>query len=190
MLFVRALDKNRPRGAYAASARRPASSEVLANMMGPPRLQEASEAVDRVNHIHSLYRPSGKISDDDLLYTLGLFTLEPVRWIERYEWRSLTDAERCALATLWKTIGERLGIPYGRLPSHKRGWTDGLHWLDELAVWSSAYEMRNMRPSDDNERMAKANMEKAFGRYPSFLRHYRWKLASVWFGTRLRTAMR
>ena len=41
-------------------------------------------------------RQKGFISNDDFLYTLGLFALEPIRWVERYEWRSLSLMEKCA----------------------------------------------------------------------------------------------
>ena len=46
----------------------------------------------------SIYRKANLISNDDMLYTLGLFALEPIRWISMYEWRSLTDMERCAMS--------------------------------------------------------------------------------------------
>lgn len=51
----------------------------------------------RMNYLHSLYQRSGKISNDDMLYTLSLFILEVERWIRLYEWRKLTDMELCAL---------------------------------------------------------------------------------------------
>jgi hypothetical protein len=45
----------------------------------------------------SMYQKKGLITNDDLLYTLSLFALEPVRWIERYEWRKMTPMEICAM---------------------------------------------------------------------------------------------
>ena len=55
------------------------------------------KGISRINCVHDKYQKAGKISNDDLLYTLSLFALEPVRWINRYEWRTLTDTERCAI---------------------------------------------------------------------------------------------
>lgn len=50
-----------------------------------------------MNYLHSLYQKSGKISNDDMLYTMSLFVLELERWIREYEWRSLTPMEICAM---------------------------------------------------------------------------------------------
>jgi hypothetical protein len=47
--------------------------------------------------ISSLYQKKNLISNDDMLYTLSLFVLEPVRWVKRYEWREMTEMEICAL---------------------------------------------------------------------------------------------
>ncbi|KAF8664838.1 hypothetical protein AX16_000679 [Volvariella volvacea WC 439] len=47
-------------------------------------------ALARVNWLHAHY----KISNDDYLYTLGLFILEPALWAERYGWRELSDMEK------------------------------------------------------------------------------------------------
>ena len=44
-----------------------------------------------------IYQKQGLISNDDLLYTLALFAIEPWRWIDQFEWRTLTDMEVCAL---------------------------------------------------------------------------------------------
>jgi hypothetical protein len=62
-----------------------------------PDSRRANEATARMNHIHSIYQKQGLISNDDLLYTLALFVLEPITWIKKYEWRDLTDLEICAM---------------------------------------------------------------------------------------------
>jgi hypothetical protein len=51
-----------------------------------------------MNYLHGIYQKVDLISNDDLLYTLALFALEPGKWISRYEWRDLTDLELCALS--------------------------------------------------------------------------------------------
>ena len=50
-----------------------------------------------MNFLHSRYQKAGKISNDDMLYTLSLFILEVESWIKMYEWRELTEMEACAL---------------------------------------------------------------------------------------------
>lgn len=55
-----------------------------------------------------------------MLYTLSLFVTEPIRFIDAYEWRSLTELEKCALGTYWKSVGDAMGISYEPLPSFGR----------------------------------------------------------------------
>ena len=62
-----------------------------------PNSERSCAAIARMNYLHSGYQKAGKISNDDLLYTLSLFALEPKRWINRFEWRQLTNMEVCAL---------------------------------------------------------------------------------------------
>jgi hypothetical protein len=66
-------------------------------LSSPPDSDRTKEAISRMNYIHSIYQNQGLISNDDLLYTLALFILEPISWISRYEWRSLSDLEICAM---------------------------------------------------------------------------------------------
>ena len=109
------------------------------------------EAVARMNCIHELYRGAG-ITDADLLYTLAMFTREPVRWIDNFEWRVLTPIEKLAQGVFWKGIGDAMGIPYTGLPSQDsgKGWRDGLHWLEEITAWSHIYEEQHMVPDQTN----------------------------------------
>jgi hypothetical protein len=62
-----------------------------------PTSERANSAIARMNYMHNRYQKAGKISNDDMLYTLSLFVLEPERWIRQYEWRSLTPMEKCAM---------------------------------------------------------------------------------------------
>ncbi len=141
-----------------------------ADLLGRPGAAETMAAIDRVNYIHSLYRPAGKMSDDDLLYVLSLFALEPIRWIDRFEWRRLTAEERCALATLWKALGEQLRIPFEKLPSCREGFRDALHWLAELADWGRQYEQRNREKSPESVFLAQKQLDAWLGGVPECLR--------------------
>ncbi|OQE34803.1 hypothetical protein PENCOP_c015G06460 [Penicillium coprophilum] len=96
------------------------------------------DAITRMDWLHDRYRTPGEIKDEDKLYTLSLFVLEPVRWTERFEW-----LERCALAIYWKNLGEVMDIQYDALPSAKSGWQDEFHWLDKLKAWSKAYDFKS-----------------------------------------------
>ena len=112
----------------------------------PPTDQRAREALGRLNYIHGVYRNASQISNDDMLYTLGMFAWEPIRWIDRYGWRKLTALEKCAIGTFVKSWGDAMEISYEVLPSSKGGWQNGLHWLDEFAEWLEEYEKEFMVP--------------------------------------------
>ncbi|KAI0175858.1 hypothetical protein GGR52DRAFT_538475 [Hypoxylon sp. FL1284] len=177
-------------GLKTTSKRAADTSVLLCNMViGRPSSTRATEAVARTNYLHSAYRRSGRISDDDMLYTLSLFVLEGIRWTERYGWRHLTDMERCALATFWKTLGEDLGVSYHQLPSDG-SWADGLAWLEELDDWSRRYEAENMLPSDDNATLASATMDMLLYKLPHAIKPLGFNFASILLDSRLREAMK
>ena len=53
--------------------------------------QERSKiALNRMNELHSKY----SILNGDFLYTLSLFIIEPIKWINKYEWRQLEPIEK------------------------------------------------------------------------------------------------
>ncbi|EGD98185.1 hypothetical protein TESG_05571 [Trichophyton tonsurans CBS 112818] len=131
------------------------TSVMIAEFLAfPPDDERALQAISRMNNIHQTYQRAGKISNDDLLYTLGLFAYLPVQWVGKYDWRELTDMEKCALGTFWKDIGDCMEIDYSQLPSFKSGWKDGLHWLEEVTEWGDRYEEKNMVPCASNQLVA------------------------------------
>ena len=156
-----------------------------------PSSSRAYTSIARTRFLHSPYRSSGKILDDDMLYTLGLFALQPVRFINWFEWRQLTDLERCAIGTFWKSIGDGLGISYEALPSGKTGggFKDGIHWLEEIGDWSDAYEKRCMVPHIKNRETADQTTTVLVYMIPKPLQHIGLKFVSFMMDDRLRKAM-
>ncbi|KAH9475208.1 Mycophenolic acid biosynthesis cluster protein B [Psilocybe cubensis] len=71
--------------------------------MDDPR---AMIALARTNYLHSKYQ----ISNNDFLYTLCLFALEPNTWAGRWGWRALSPLERHAYYVFWAEIGRRMDI--------------------------------------------------------------------------------
>ncbi|QRV97467.1 hypothetical protein RhiJN_25486 [Ceratobasidium sp. AG-Ba] len=92
-------------------------------------------AVARTNWLHSKY----KISNDDYLYTLSLFILEPDVWTKLCGWRELTPMERQAYFVYWSEIGRRMNIQ--NIPET----------LEDLEAWCEEYEQANMKPSRINK---------------------------------------
>ena len=60
--------------------------------------------IARMNRIHGHYA----ITNDDFLYVLSSFVAEPIRWLESYGWRGLTNEERDHLFRFWQAAGERM----------------------------------------------------------------------------------
>lgn len=73
-----------------------------------------------MNALHSRYR----ISNDDYLYTLSTFIVEPAAWARKFEWRALTPLEEQAFFVFFKEIGRRMGIQ--DIPDE----------LEELRTWA------------------------------------------------------
>ena len=157
--------------------------------LNKPTSERAIEAIARMNFLHSPYQKSGKITNDDLLYTLSIFALEPSRWINRYEWRSVSDVEMCACGTYWKSMGDAMKISYTKLPSSTKGWQDGLHWLEEVKEWSNTYEEAYMVPADTNKQLADSQINVILPKWPVKYRNRCIMMVVVLLGDRLRRSM-
>lgn len=118
--------------------------------------QRGSKALARTNFLHSLYGPA--ISRDDLLFTLSLFILEPIRMTNSIEWRTSTDLENQARFVLWSEIGNRMGI--SDLPDS----------LQSLIDWSLNYRSHSLIYAESNAILGEATMELLLRPYPSILR--------------------
>ncbi|KAJ5730016.1 uncharacterized protein N7483_004524 [Penicillium malachiteum] len=175
----------------ASSSKRAADTGVLITeiVLNKPRSDRNLDAIARMNWLHDRYRKAGKIKDEDMLYTLSLFVLEPVRWTERFEWRALSDVERCALAVYWKSLGEVMDIPYEVLPSAESGWQDGLHWLEELEAWSKQYGNENTVPDEHNRTLALATLRIGLTNVPRILHSVGMKFVAALLDQRLQQAM-
>lgn len=138
--------------------------------------------------MHLPHIKAGKISNNDLLYTLSLFALEPKRWVEKYEWRALTELETCAVGTLWKLLGEALGIEYGPLGGNGE-WKDGVAWLQALDEWSAAYQEKFMVPAESNKQVADATMYHITWKLSKRMKPVGHKIIAVLLEDKLREAM-
>jgi hypothetical protein len=154
-----------------------------------PASARAYLGLARTRYLHSGYRASGKILDDDMLYTLALFALEPIKFINKFEWRPLSDLERCAIGTFWKSVGDGLEISYDKLPSGKTGFADGLQWLEEINAWSEVYEEENMVPNQTNRETADQTTAVLVYMLPEVLHPVGLQFVSFMMDERLRRAM-
>ncbi|KAI9724273.1 MAG: hypothetical protein M1828_003697 [Chrysothrix sp. TS-e1954] len=163
---------------------------ILAEIvLNSPSSDRAIAAVARMNQLHAPYRKGNRISNDDMLYTLSLFALEPSRWVQLYEWRRLTDLELCAVGTYWKSLGDAMGITYEVLPGASSGWTDGLQWLEEIKTWSLAYEETYMMPARSNREVADETIKVLLWNVPHRFLPFATDVIKVLMGDRLRQSM-
>ncbi|CAI7618712.1 unnamed protein product [Penicillium pancosmium] len=154
-----------------------------------PHSERAQTAIARTKFLHKGYRASGKILDDDMLYTLSLFATEPIRFASLYEWREMSEMERAAVGTYWKSLGDALDISYEKLPSGRSGFQDGIHWLEEISVWSHQYEVRHMKPHERNREIADKTIDVLVYNLPGFMKPLGIYFVSFLMDERLRNAM-
>ncbi|PKX95171.1 uncharacterized protein P174DRAFT_386416 [Aspergillus novofumigatus IBT 16806] len=151
------------------AGKRAVDTEVLLreSQSQPRDSDRYASAVARMNYLHARYRRANKITDDDLLHTLGDGLAEILNVIEREEWRKLTDVEKCALGIFHKNLGEDMGIPFDALPSSAEGWKDGLHFALELRNWTIHYEEEVARPTATNDQYVRVYVDSAL---PGFIK--------------------
>ena len=162
---------------------------LLEFALNDPSSERALKAIARMNYLHAPYQKAGKITNNDLLYTLSLFALEPARWVARYEWRCLTDLELTACGTYWKSMGDAMSLDFSCLPSHECGWKDGLQWLNEIEEWSRSYETHHMVPAETNQKLADSHFEILCINVPKRYHEVCRQMFSVLLGPRLQKAM-
>ena len=86
-------------------------------------------------------------------------------------------------------MGICMEIPFVVLPSSITGWMDGLHFLEELEAWSTAYELRYMVPADTNRDMAEGTLNIGLFNLPIALRGVGLQFVLTLLNPRLRKAM-
>jgi len=138
---------------------------------------------------HDRYRRANKITDNDLLHTLGDGLAEILNVVDREEWRKLTDVEKCALGIFHKNLGEDMGIPFEPLPSKTKGWTDGLHFAVELRDWTVHYEEEVAKPTATNDQYVRVYVDSALSSLPSFIRRTARQMLGADLDNTMRTSL-
>ncbi|KAJ7202386.1 hypothetical protein GGX14DRAFT_654377 [Mycena pura] len=115
-------------------AGRPVGAESNAPVNDP----RTSIALARTNWLHSKFN----ISNDDYLYTLGLFVFEPGTWAGRYGWRAFSPLEHYALYVYWSEIGRKMNVK--NIPPTAA----------DFQAWIKEYERMHMVPAESNRDVA------------------------------------
>ncbi|KAH7353175.1 hypothetical protein BKA66DRAFT_475816 [Pyrenochaeta sp. MPI-SDFR-AT-0127] len=145
------------------AGRRAIDTEILLreSQVQPRESERYRDAVARMNYLHARYRKAGKILDTDLLHTLGDGALEIIHVIDKQEWRTLSDVEKCAIGVFHYNLGEDLEIPFTPLRSSKVGWQDGLHFVAELIEWTKEYEGQVATPTTTGDQYVRVYVDSA-----------------------------
>jgi ER-bound oxygenase mpaB/B'/Rubber oxygenase, catalytic domain len=97
---------------------------------------------------------------EDFVYVLMTLLVLPLRWIERYGWRRLTELEKQAATDFYAELGRRMGLK--GIPAT---FADAGRFLDE-------YEDRNMGPSPEGAMLLDATVGAFASRVPARLRRF------------------
>ena len=90
-------------------------------------------ALRRMNQMHAMY----DISQDDMRYVLCTFVATPIRWLDAYGWRPLSEIEKVATATYYQHLGRHMGIK--DIP--QTWWEFGAH-MDAYEAEHFGYDAR------------------------------------------------
>lgn len=112
--------------------------------------------VNHLNWIHS----HNDISNNDYLYTLALFIVEPERWMNNFGYRSLSEKEKQAGFLAFKSLGEAMhikGIPQTRA---------------EFVIWYLEYRRQHMTYHPDNKKVTDGFINGVREMFPLFLKPF------------------
>ena len=111
-------------------------------------------ALKRMNQMHGRF----PITNEDFLYVLSTFIFEPIRWIDRYGWRSLTNNEVQGLFRFYCELGRRMNIR--DIPKD----------IASFEQYNLDYERTHFRYAETNYHIGTATRDLLLGFYlPKFL---------------------
>ncbi|QUQ66420.1 hypothetical protein JJ691_41480 [Kutzneria sp. CA-103260] len=126
-------------------------AEMMEHGYDSPR---GKSALRSVNRAHGRYR----ITNEDMLYVLSTFVYEPVRWLDRFGWRRLSDHERLAAFHFYRAVGARMAIR--DIPCDYR----------EFEQFNVDFERRNFVYTKDNAAIGGYTLELFCSWYPKATR--------------------
>ncbi len=115
--------------------------------------ERGKRALRRLNQLHGRFT----ITNEDFLYVLSTFVFEPIRWNERFGWRSLCEQERLGYFYFWREVGRRMNIR--DIPAD----------YDVLERFNKDYEREHYRFTEANQRVGAATRELFASWFPRFL---------------------
>lgn len=115
---------------------------------------KGQSVIQRMNQIHGHF----PIPNSDFVYVLSTFIYDPVRWIERFGWRPLSQLEKQALFYFWFSVGQQMGIQ--SIPST----------YEAFEQYNLEYEREYFRYNEANQRVGESTLKLFLSWFPAPLR--------------------
>jgi hypothetical protein len=116
--------------------------------------ERGNAALRRLNRIHGHFN----ISNDDFLYVLSTFVIEPYRWNQRFGYRKSGQKELDASCVFWREVGGRMGIK--NIPAG----------FNELKKFNEEYEAKHFAFAEGSRKVADSTLNLFLGWYvPKFM---------------------
>ena len=116
--------------------------------------ERGRSALRRMNQMHGRF----PITNKDFLYVLSTFVFEPIRWIERFGWRTLRDNEKQGIFQFYSELGHRMNIK--DIPKN----------MDSFEQYNIEYERAHFRYAEVNYYIGSATRDLLLSFYlPKFL---------------------
>jgi hypothetical protein len=116
--------------------------------------ERGREAIRRMNRIHGHFN----ITNDDFLYVLSTFVIEPYRWNQRFGYRKSGQKELDTSYIFWREVGGRMNIK--DIPAG--------FW--ELKKFNEEYEAKHFAFTEGSRKVADSTLNLFLGWYvPKFM---------------------
>ncbi|MFC5193611.1 oxygenase MpaB family protein [Algoriphagus aquatilis] len=120
--------------------------EILEHGMNSLR---GKRAIRRMNSMHGRF----EISNDDFLYVLSTFIFEPIRWLEKYAYRPMTELEKQGVFKNYLELGRRMNLK------------DVPQTLEEFERFNLDYEAKHFQYAASNRLIADKTIDLLLGFY-------------------------
>jgi hypothetical protein len=116
--------------------------------------EKGQAMIQRMNRIHGHF----PIRNEDYLYVLSTFIYEPVRWINRFGWRKLSEIEQESLYQFWRHVGDQMSIQ--SIPDSYAAFE----------TYNQQYEEQQFRYSEATQRVGTSTLKMFLEWFPGILR--------------------
>ncbi len=133
---------------------------------------EGAQAIQRINRMHARH----PITNEQMLYVLATFVVEPILWMQEFGARELSITEKQALFHFWIAVGKRMGI--------RELFAD----LETMQTYHESYERQHMLYSENNAKLYHGVLPVVAGMMPFPLSHMIGRLLPAIMSERLTRA--